>query len=341
MFKRAQEPLADWQNLKDEDRAKAQRLERRAWMFQNIAIAVLGASVVGTILTTRADWAIYFPFLMWVHVAIVLLACGGFFALRSVPTFGPARVTPILRELFAPWVLVAAFVAVVAAAPNWAGTVSGLEAEYDEFQRANFAIFAKAWVVFSLLGLLLWRLIALRRRDALAAASAPLASASATTSTAASAPGDPTWRSTAVIVGIWVFMIGFQLPMLTGAQMRPLCVFPTPDMGGLEAIILLWPGLFFVIGACRIKRSPLLTPWMEQLLDERLGSGGGAAFLTRLRPLLLLAWGSLLAGGVAWWSCSRNVSPESGTNLGIYFASTGVLSAIAHVIVRWRRIPGL
>ena len=127
MFKRAQEPLADWQNLKDEDRAKAQRLERRAWMFQNTAVAVLGASVVGTILTTRADWAVYFPFLMWVHVAIVLLAGGGFLALRKMPTPGPGRASPILRELFAPWVLVAALVAVVAAAPNWAGTGTGLE----------------------------------------------------------------------------------------------------------------------------------------------------------------------------------------------------------------------
>lgn len=341
MFKRAQEPLADWQNLKDEDRAKAQRLERRAWMFQNTALAVLGASVVGTVLTTRADWAVYFPFLMWVHVAIVVLAGGGFFALRKAPTFGPGRASPILRELFAPWVLVAALVAVVAAAPNWAGTVSGLESEYDEFQRANFAIFAKAWVVFSMLGLLLWRLIALRRRDALAEASTPLASASAATSTVASAPGDPTWRSTAVIIGIWVFMIGFQLPALMHPGVRPFCAFPVQQLGGMQWLFTLWPGLFIVIGVCRIKRSPLLSPWVEQLLDDCLGKGGAAAFLTRLRPLLMVAWGSLIAAGTMWWTCSQGPTPNAGATFAIYFVCLSVACAIAHVIVRWRRISGL
>lgn len=345
-----------------------QRKHRRAMRCMWASCLALGVSIVTIIASSRPEWSQGAFLLMWNHVLILGLVAFAGLALRRLPRREAGPAVPRPRELLAPWVLALGLLAVVAAASPWRPSIWDLgttpdgetitsrqtrtsddgkrffetlnrgiereitEADYLANQQATVNVFGRVWAIFSVVALLMWRFIALRWR---AEWMAPVEAI-----TIRLPPATPAGsKQSAVIVGLWVLVVGSSLLHLQPPPSPLTC-------GAGEGLqppwfVLLLPPIFFGASAWFAKRAPFDAPWLAALVDEKLGVGSYANFLQRLKPMLLIAAGAISSAGVLMAQC-MNGGLGVGNNFHAAFAlSAGVAFALSHAVMRWRRVPGV
>jgi hypothetical protein len=365
--------MTDSQELK----RTAKRQLRRARRMTALSAFVLAVSLIAIVASAVPGWTPLVAFLMWNHIAVIAVFGMGGWTARRLPPAPAGRVSPRLGELFAPWVLIVALVTAVAAIPNWGPTPwwdLGLatdgtavtrhqwqsdggrfferinhgpgreitEADFDRLNQRSFGLFARMWAFFSLGGLMTWRFVALRRRDLLQGDPPPAAAQVPRRST--TAPGAVTgadWKSTALIIGLWIAFIGLNVLSLTSGPHRVFCALPLPIPPEMRLFMLVMPMLVIGVGAFWTKRSPFMSPWLASVLDQRLGAGGTVAFIARLRPLLLFSVTALFGAGALLGACAQGDGATVDWTMPGFLASTGLALAISHVILRRRSIPGV
>ena len=154
--------------------------------------AVFVVAVAVRVLLHWPSFLEYFPYFLWVHVAIIALAFYGFWALRRSPKprsgetpSRPSRLPPMLIALAVPVMLASAPIASLpfkslgttpdgAAVYRKSWTVENgrhyvvlnrttkveiTPAEHLESERELMIVFASAWVLFSYVVLLLWHYV--------------------------------------------------------------------------------------------------------------------------------------------------------------------------------------
>ncbi|WP_431263691.1 hypothetical protein ACQ859_27770 [Roseateles chitinivorans] len=357
----------------------AERRLRRARLMSRASVALFVVSLVATIASTRTAWAWIVLFLMWNHVALLVFISAATWTIKRLDAAPPGRASPRLGELLAPWVLAAAAIGAVVAVPNWgpspwasAQTSDGTpvtrhqwhsegdryfervnngpaveidEATYDRLNQRLHGVFSRVWVFFSLLSIVMWRFIELRRKDLLEGHAEPLppptASPAFPVSTAPGAVAPAGRRSTALIVAIWVGLLGVNLLGPSAESGRTFCAASMPVPREALVFLLVMPVLFFSIGAFWTKRSPFLSPWIADLIDQRLGAGGSHAFMARLKPLLLMAAASLVGSAQLAMSCWQSGPDAFNWAVPGFLASASIGFALSHVILRRRGVPGV
>ncbi len=88
-------------------------------------------------------------------------------------------------------------------------------------------------------------------------------------------------------------------------------------------------------------RSPFMSPWIASLIDERLGAGSSETFVARLKPLLLFSVAGLIGSAGMAKECWQGGEGQMNWTATGFLASGSVAFALAHLILRWRRVPGV
>jgi hypothetical protein len=358
------------QTTTESSEESARRL-RRARQFVRVSAFLLFVSLFAVIACTRLEWSRVVPYLLWNHVAIMAVAIYGTFSVRSLSKRPPGRASPRPGDLFARPILLLAVVAAMVAIPNWGpspwnmgqapdGSVAThhswhespdgsryfesfnrgpdleiTEAQYDELNRGLYSMFARMWVLFSFIALMMWRFVALSRQDAAAEPDSLAKTPVATVSGAES----PRWKSTAVIATIWTLAIGANLIDFAQGSRQQLCSTPMPPATRL--FVLVMPLVFFGVAALFMKRSPFISPWIASLIDEKLGAGSSAAFMTRLKPLLLFSAAGLIGSAAMAKDCWQGGEGQVDLTMPGFLLSGSLAFALVHLILRLRRVPGV
>jgi hypothetical protein len=216
------------------------------------------------------------------------------------------------------------------------------EAEYQEFEREAYSFFARGWVLFSFIALCLWHFVMLRLRLAEAGIEARatsgevmLASVPATLEPVAAGP--PSTASTLAIVGIWLAVLASS----TLQFMRPI----DPAMCSAEFqppfVVALMPFVVFGIGAILIRHSPFYSTWIAQIVDAKYGPKAYETFLVRLKPILLFGMGAFANAAVTMDQCGKSLTDFYQSMTPTFFASTGAACVMMHLVMRWRKLPGV
>lgn len=140
-------------------------------------------------------------------------------------------------------------------------------------------------------------------------------------------------RTTAAVVATWVFVIGSGAVGMASRASVPtgMCFTASPRW------ILAFPIPFCVLVALLTSVSPFYVPMVTPGINKRLGAGTYEKFTSALRPLLLIALSSCISALVSYFDCgeSLNAGPAP------FFASGAIGFLIAHMIFRFRGIPGV
>lgn len=358
----------------DGDRA-AGRASRRARAFMVAGVALVVCSIGALVACARAEWVGIMPFLMWIHVAVLLVFVGAIFALRKRRPGSGLRVSPRPRELLAPWVLALAAVGAVSAALNWPPTLLGTapdgspvfrqswresedggryfetvnngpereisRADYAARQQGLYGMFARIWLLFSFVAMLMWRAVFLRRRDDMAPARFE-PSATSVARTFDSPEGAHGRTSTIVIAAIWILGVGSNVMAFLHPADQAFCMMTAPIVPEpMNWVILLMPVLMFGGGALFTRHSPFMSPWIIGLIDERTGAGSYARFLTRLKPLLLFSASGFVSAAAVAVGCARVNHLDLQPFGPAFMVSLGLAFGAAHAIMRLRRVEGV
>lgn len=142
-----------------------------------------------------------------------------------------------------------------------------------------------------------------------------------------------------MIFGIWVAGVGSNLLGAQQVSMQQMCA----GAGAVDPpwFVLLMPPLMFVGWALFAKRPPFYAPWLAALIDERAGAGSFEGFVIRLKPLLLLAAAGLSSALGLALQCRRAGLGGFDAGGAAFMLSAGLAFALAHVVMRWRRLPGI
>ena len=143
--------------------------------------------------------------------------------------------------------------------------------------------------------------------------------------------------STIVIVVLWAYGLGDAV--WAGLTVRA-DEFTTGMPVWFGVIAVLMPLLGFPLGSLFMKRAPFAPPGLVRWIDSRAGDGATADFLRRWRPLLML---SVCAAIYALVLAVRLATVGTATHewWSVGFLGSGAAGfALAHVILRWRGVPG-
>ena len=143
--------------------------------------------------------------------------------------------------------------------------------------------------------------------------------------------------STVVIMAIWALAIG---SAISGAS-SPMQGFPREMTNATATTILLMPVLFFGVMSFWMPHSPFYHPKLARFVDSRFGDNVFASFLVRLKPLLLFAVAAALQGAIGLWHSVRAGESSGAYAIHGFFISGGVGFAIAHLVLYYRRAPGV
>ncbi|WLI91112.1 hypothetical protein Q4S45_08330 [Massilia sp. R2A-15] len=353
-----------------DETVNAMRSLRRARQFMWVSTVLVAVSLFAVIACTRLEWSRIVPYLMWNHVAIIAVFAFGMFAVRGLSGRPLHRSMPRPGELFARPILIVAVVAALVAAPNWVDTPWDMgpapdgsiatshnwhaspdgshyfesfnrgadreisQEQYDQLNRGLYSMFARIWVLFSFLALMTWRFVALSR-------DAPPKSNSAPSAPAVPAVTNDSSRSksTALIAAIWTLAIGANLANFALGGQQEFCSTPMPPE--MQLIVMAMPIVFFCVTSIFMKRALFVSPWIASLIDRKRGAGFSASFMVRLKPLLLFSATSLIcAAGTAMQCAKGGEGPVDWTVPG-FLLSCSVAFALTHVMMRWRRVPGV
>ncbi len=220
------------------------------------------------------------------------------------------------------------------------------QADYQAYETAFYAVFARVWVGMSWVALVIWRYAALGGRAQLGRLRAGNGTAAPLVAqgheTLQPAPGGR-WPhlSRLLVPGLWALVLLANLAGLVIAPERgqALCAQRMPDEFLFPVALL--PLVVFGLGGFFGKRSPFIWPWLAELVDERWGRGCTERFLVRLKPLLLMAVAMLCSVLGMILGCPAAPS-ASGFALGPLFFTSGAAGfVLAHVVMRWRKVPGV
>ena len=331
------------------------------WMLAASALVFL-VGLIGVVAGTDEVWGHILPYLMWNHLAVIVVCAAAGYRLKRMPAAGLPKMAAVLPR----WLIAAGIVGAVAIVPNWAqslrpSTLTALgvaaigdtgfstssregkyyarvsggtereisETQYEELQQKVFAVFARFWVGFGLAGLFLWNLV-LQRQRATVGATAPLASL------AAAMPHGPARISTTLIVAIWCTVLLSSLSQLASPAYPRLCEAKSPPL-----VVALLPFVVFGIAALLAKRSPFYSLWVAQMVDARYGPKVFETFLQKLKPILLFGIATLVMAAVSFIYCSGMVvaTARPGTFDTFLFAA-GAAFCMMHFILRYRKVPG-
>jgi hypothetical protein len=354
-----------------EDTDKSMRRRRRARQFMWVSAALLFVSLFAVIACTRLEWSRIFPYLMWNHVAVIAMVAYGTFAVRRSSRRSSVRGSLRPGELFARPILVVALIAAIVAIPNWGaarwdmgqasdGSIATshhwhassddsryfesfnrgpdreiTKARYEQLNRGLYSIFARMWVLFSFIALMIWRFAALSSRDEI-----PKPDNRATIPTVfVGATGLPQWKSTALIAIIWTLVIGANLVNFAQGRHQVVCSMSIPPE--MQMIVWVMPIAFFCVAALFMKRSPFVSPWIASLIDDTWGSGCSTDFMARLKPLLLFSMAGLIGSIAMVKGCWQDGQGPVDWTMPGFLLSGSVAFALVHLILRWRRVPGV
>ena len=353
-----------------EDADLAARRLRRARLLARVSTVLLFVSLLSVIACTRLEWSRIVPYLMWNHVAIIVVTGYGIFAVRGLKR-SSRFVSPRPGDLFARPILLLAVVAAIVAAPNWGpspwdmgqapdGSVATrhnwhaspdgsryfesynrgpdseiTEARYDELNRGVYSMFARMWVLFSFIALTMWRFVVLSRQDTAVEPDIPAMIPTAVAGRADS----PRWTSSALIATIWTLAIGANLIGFAQGSRQEFCSMPMPPT--MRLMVLAMPLVFFGVAALFMKRSPFISPWIVSLIDEKLGAGGSEAFMVRLKPLLLFSVAGVIGSAAMAKDCWQGGEGQVDLTMPGFLLSGSVSFALVHLILRLRCVPGV
>lgn len=344
------------------------RGQRRAQRFVKISVGLLAVSAFAVVASASPEWAQIVPFLMWVHIAIMVVGAVAIFDQRRLRNAPPMSAAIGPRDIFAKWILAAGIVAVVVAAPRWVQTrtaaITGNAdswavstdagqyfvsinkgprrtitlSDYNELNRQLHSFFARGWVAFSFILICLWHYLSLRWQDLATPKVTAREEPSALSATSAGAAAYSN-KATAAIALVWVLALGQNLT-------RPLWL-DIPSVPTLEQIpplpvfVVALPIVLFGVGALFAKRSPFLSPWIAHLVDGRFGAGACEAFLVRLKPVLLFGVAALSSAVADWLQFGRHDADWSHFSEKSFFVSAGIAFCLSHFIMRIRKVPGV
>jgi hypothetical protein len=280
---------------------------------------------------------------------VILVLMVATFTLRRRRVGAPAFQWPGARRVFAPWLIAAGVVALLAVlalgnlmpvdlllprghhlrlVPHGLGEAT-YPTEGDKEDEA-FGVFARVWVGLSFAAMCLWHLIALR--DAPAVDPARVADAR-TGAASPSAPAASPGSQRRLVFAIWLLMLIWSGVSFSLVDRSPLCRAPFPWP------VALMPIVFFGLGGLFQKRSPFMAPWLAEIIDSRFGAGATERFLVALKPMLLFAASSVVGAISVARACSRG-----GGDLpfpALFFAAGGIGFALMHLAMRLRKIEGV
>jgi hypothetical protein len=336
-----------------------------------LSAGLLACSVIAVFLNARAQLGSNFWSFGWVHVAVIISGGYATVELRRLSRMSPPLPIPSIREIFSRPIIAAGAIAVIAAAPNWSGAsmYAGLEsasgapithmsvheaggryyadinreterevtkAQFDEFQQSLFSVFARVWVLLSLLSLCLWHVVVLRRSMPPTPEQAGTIAPSLSSETTASTGG----KSGAVIAGIWllVFSSSILVPLLQPNAARCNLFLPSEQP---PQLVLLFPVLFFGGFALFTKRSPFFSPWLQQIIDRNYGLNFYEQFLVRLKPMLLFGIASVVSSLCMAFACGKTLEEFSRAMSLTFGVAAGLAFVVAHIVMRLRKVRGV
>jgi len=351
-----------------------QRKHRNGTRCMWASCVALAVSLVAVAASSRPAWSHLVAYLMWNHLLIIGLLVAAGMSLKRLPRRAAGPVVPQPRELLVPWVLALGVLAAVAFVAPWDPSPWNMgitpegqpvtsrqartsddgqrfyetinhgeerevtQAEYLRSEQVEWRMFARAWVAFSFVALVMWRFVTLRWRAELVAPAELTSPASiATHSPVAQAPAG--WKVTLAVAGLWAVGIGSSLPGLASPLPPMMC----SDLVGADLpwFVLLLPPVMFIGMAFFIKQGPFEAPWLAALVDERVGAGSYENFMLRLKPMLLMSAGALAQAVVLAVQCSHE---RDGAALPMsvgFMLSGSVAFALAYCVLRWRRVSGV
>jgi hypothetical protein len=145
-------------------------------------------------------------------------------------------------------------------------------------------------------------------------------------------------RSNILITAIWLLAIG---STVFGPQTPP--PFPQEVEPVMLVTLIVFPILFFGLGAYWMPRSPFYHPRLAEFIDRQYGEGTLALFLERLKPLLLLSTAAIVQGGLGLIDASKAAGLSSTGALlpHAFFISAGCGFALAHLVLYKRKVVGV
>ncbi len=325
---------------------------------------VFAVGILGVIAGIDAAWARILPYLMWDHLAVIIVCGAAGYKLKRMVVTG----VPKVGALFPVWLIAAGIIAVGAIVPDWAQMVrpstviaqggplmgnSGFsvssrsgkyyarikgepereitETQYDELQQRVFSVFARFWVGFGLVALFLWNLVIQRLRTS------EIAVASIPTSPGAASTHGVTQVSTPLVTAIWCLVLLSTALQFVSPAYPMMCLAPFPPL-----LVIFMPFVVFGVGALFAKRSPFFSPWLAQMVDAKYGPRMFETFLQRLKPLLLFGVATLVTAAIAFVRCSAmGAATTRPTTVDMFFFSGGLAFCMMHFIMRYRKVPGV
>ncbi|MDP9125540.1 MAG: hypothetical protein M3N82_13220 [Pseudomonadota bacterium] len=288
---------------------------------------------------------------MFDHGLVLLnLFLASWFLRRPRPGAPPFR-WPGARSLFAPWLIVTGCLAasvliglhallpldlllpsghhlrLVALAAGSASFPAGHGQSNDQ----AFAVFAQGWVVFSFAGLCMWHMVSLR--GAHRQESGSDATPGRPVDDGVDPDGRLAFRGRVLIGAIWVIALAWSALSFDQFMDHRMCGAPFPWP------VALVPPIFFSVSALFAKRAQYMSPWLTELVDSRFGAGAYARFLVGLKPMLLLAVCGLVGALAALRACGEQ--GDGPPFVSVFFASASLGFALAHSIMRVRKIEGV
>jgi len=142
--------------------------------------------------------------------------------------------------------------------------------------------------------------------------------------------------STVIIFLTWVLMLATSLLGFHGVMA------PAPKLSlAMMVTILLMPILFFGLMPLWAHYSPFYHPALARFVDARLGDGALAAFLVRLKPLLLFAATGAIQGGLGLVQAALAHSPSEAYVMSGFFVSGAIGFVLAHKLLYMRKAVGV
>jgi hypothetical protein len=146
-------------------------------------------------------------------------------------------------------------------------------------------------------------------------------------------------RSTLAILALWAYATTGSVVEL----LLPVEGSPCPDNSPAFSPPFVFVAPFAVFGwlALRAPHSPFFIPALVGITDKWFGPSAYLSFLVRLKPLLMFGVSGVVGGVVTMLQCVRIGAPWDRSTLSWFFLSAGVAFMFAHLVLRYRRVPGV
>ena len=130
---------------------------------------------------------------------------------------------------------------------------------------------------------------------------------------------------------LWALSVGSALLTFVVPVQPTVCADSPP------LLLQLLPLPFFVILACFARRSPFLVAPIATLITRHTGAPSYETFLVMLKPILMFSVAGLVTAIGLSWQCRES----SANNPSLFLFSGAVAFLLMHVILKYRKVPGV